>query len=132
MTLILGAVNSRYGLIFADCRISDKGKTLEEHHAKIAQLELANTRLLYAYTGLAYTLDNQFRTDVWIADTINTCLQPDMTAQQALAIIRDEATKRFQSLASSVYRKLNILFVGFENGSPLLAMLSNFENIRGS
>jgi hypothetical protein len=69
---------------------------------------------------------------VWLAVTINKQLQFSMSAERALQILRDEATKLFQSRAirnlTQVDRRLSVVFVGFENGRPLIALLSNFES----
>ncbi|MCA1399368.1 SEC-C domain-containing protein [Bradyrhizobium sp. BRP56] len=137
MTLLLIASNARYGMMFADCRISGDDGILEDDHAKIAQLELANVRLLFAYTGLTYTLDHQFRTDHFLASAINEYLQPDVTAEHALQVIGARLTQIFQSSPAILalrpaHRRLTVYFVGFEGGQPLIGTLSNFENLDGT
>ena len=131
MTLLIAGSNPRFGVIFSDCRVSSNGKALDEDHSKIAQLQLANARLLYAYTGLAHNADKTFQTDIWLAKTINKKLQIGMTAEQALTVLRNEASECFRSPIIKAMPKsdqrLSVVFAGFDGDKPFLAMISNFD-----
>ena len=127
MTLNLSLVTHDFAICVTDRRLSAPvGGIVSERGNKLTVFECRNARGFITYCGVGRDRNGQSPND-WIADNP---LLPSMTLDEFLKAIKNISDDRLRSLAVNGYDARHTFVVGgFVNGTPVLAMISNYESL---
>lgn len=135
MTLILGLMNRRHAVLVSDRRLSIDGRMTEDETNKAATFDCADSRLAFAFTGLAKT--GHFVTNRWLLDAFAEAADADYLVLPTIHRVAKLATEQFKTVRVARPRDkcLSVLCAGYryDGDGPrgLLALISNFERLDG-
>lgn len=132
MTFILALANDEYVIQISDRRLIVNGAPKDDESNKAGFFLCNDARSVYAYSGLAEF--GQLKTQRWILETLRAAGPPDHIYREILERFTNRATEYFATsrLVSRIpreYRRVSVMFTGFQNDGRIVnSTITNFQD----
>lgn len=132
MTLLIGGVNERFGVILSDRRLTSNSIVVDDEVNKMTAYFCRDAKVVFTFTGLARA--GEFETGPWLSEFLVHHSEPERCYLPVRRRLVEALADRMRRVrASPEAKRLSILIVGYsyseekDMGRAILTRVSNFE-----
>lgn len=125
MTLLIAAASPKAIYLSSDYRLTSNGRVITDSSAKLVLLTFKTWFGFVAYTGVGSV--GKISTASFVVNWVKNKL--DLTIDELLTILRETGSRWLRTVARN--QQHTFLFMGFDAGQPIVATVSNFEDLAG-